>query len=50
MDWGQLALFVAIIVVLWLVGRVLRARGYVGGGGGNGDGDGDGGNGGNGGD
>jgi hypothetical protein len=43
-DWGQLALFVLIIVVLWLVGRFLRARGYVGGtGNGNGDGDGDGG-------
>jgi hypothetical protein len=43
-DWGQLALFVLIIVVLWLVGRFLRARGYVGSGGnGNGDGDGDGG-------
>ena len=44
MDWGQLALFVLIIVVLWLVGRFVRARGYVGSGGnGNGDGDGDGG-------
>jgi hypothetical protein len=42
-DWGQLALFVVVIVVLWLVGRFLRARGYGGGGGGNGDGDGDGG-------
>ena len=43
MDWGQLALFVVVIVVLWLVGRFLRARGYVGDAGGNGDGDGDGG-------
>ena len=43
MDWGQLALFVVAIVVLWLVGRFLRARGYVGRRGGNGDGDGDGG-------
>ena len=42
MDWGQVALFVIIIVVLWLVGRFLRARGYVGSGG-NGNGDGDGG-------
>ena len=42
MDWGQLALFVLVIVVLWLVGRSLRARGYVGGGG-DGDGGGDGG-------
>ena len=25
MDWGQLALFVVVIVVLWLVGRFLRA-------------------------
>ena len=44
MDWGQLALFVLIIVALWLVGRFLRARGAVGrGGNGNGDGDGNGG-------
>ena len=54
MDWGQVALFVLIIVVLWLVGRFLRARGYVGrggdGNGGNGNGDGDGDGGGNGGD
>ena len=50
MDWGQLALFVVIIVVLWLVGRFLRARGYVSGGSGNGDGDGDGDGGGDGGD
>ena len=44
MDWGQLALFVVVIVVLYVIGRFLRARGYVGSGGnGNGDGDGDGG-------
>jgi hypothetical protein len=30
MDWGQVALFAVIIVVLYLVGRFLRARGYVG--------------------
>lgn len=48
-DWGQLALFGVIIVVLFLVGRFLRGRGYVGTGG-NGDGDGDGDGGGNGGD
>jgi hypothetical protein len=42
-DWGQVALFIVIIVVLYVVGRSLRARGYVGtGGNGNGDGDGDG--------
>jgi hypothetical protein len=45
MDWGQLALFIVVIVVLYLVGRFLRARGYVGSGrnGGDGNGDGDGG-------
>jgi hypothetical protein len=40
-DWGQVALFVVAIVVLYLIGRFLRARGSVGSG--NGDGDGDGG-------
>ena len=44
MDWGQLALFVVVIVVLYVIGRFLRARGYVGSGAdGNGDGDDDGG-------
>ena len=44
MDWRQLALFVVVIVVLYAIGRFLRARGYVGSGGnGNGDGNGDGG-------
>ena len=44
MDWGPLALFVVVIVVLYVIGRFLRARGYVGSGGkGNGDGNGDGG-------
>jgi hypothetical protein len=38
-DWGQVALFIVIIVVLYVVGRFLRARGHVGTGG-NGDGDG----------
>jgi hypothetical protein len=41
-DWGQVALFVVVIVILYLVGRFLRARGYVGNGSGNGDGGGDG--------
>ena len=45
MDWGQLALFVLVIGVLYVVGRFLRARGYVNDGNGNGDGDGDGGDG-----
>jgi hypothetical protein len=45
MDWGQVALFIVVIAVLYLVGRFLWARGYAGSGGngGNGNGDGDGG-------
>jgi hypothetical protein len=44
-DWAQIALFVVIIVVLYLVGRFLRGRGYGGGDGEDAGGDGDGGNG-----
>jgi hypothetical protein len=45
-DWSQIALFVVIIAVLYLVGRFLRGQGHVGGDGedaGDGDGGGNGG-------